>query len=331
VQPGQIHMLQPAGPQARHIDSLFTATFWIGLVAFAATITVFGLALRRGRRRVQQDEPPDESAEGEHGLKRAVTGATIATVVVLFVYLALSVRTGRALATLDGARGGRDGEHAVSPLTIEVVGHQWWWEIRYRDSVASRWLTTANELRLPVGRPVQIVGRSADVIHSFWVPNLHGKRDLVPGDESVSWLRADTPGVWYGQCAEFCGHQHAHMRLTVIAEPPERFDAWYAQQLKPAPEPITASERKGRDVFVSGSCMMCHAINGTPAGSRVGPDLTHLASRSRIAAGTLPNTRGHLAGWILDPQSIKPGTRMPPNALSPEDLHALLDYLQSLR
>jgi cytochrome c oxidase subunit 2 len=169
------------------------------------------------------------------------------------------------------------------------------------------------------------------VIHSFWIRELHGKQDMIPGRQNSTWLRADRPGVWKAQCAEFCGHQHAKMLFDVIAEPPERFRQWYVSQLASAQEPTDSSARRGRDVFMRGACILCHAINGTPAGSRVGPDLTHLASRPSIAAGTLPNTRGHLAGWIVDPQRIKPGARMPANQLSSADLSALLDYLQSLR
>ena len=169
------------------------------------------------------------------------------------------------------------------------------------------------------------------MIHSFWVPNLHGKTDLIPGRQTLTWVKADRPGTYRGQCAEFCGHQHAHMAFTVVAEPPEQFKAWYEAQLKPAAQPSTPAQARGQQVFLSSPCIMCHRVQGTDAGGRVGPDLTHVASRSHLAAGTLANTRGHLAGWVLDPQKIKPGTRMPPNNLEPADLQALLDYLQSLK
>src|SRR5581483_5301132 len=158
---------------------------------------------------------------------------------------------------------------------------------------------------------------SSDVIHSLWVPSLAGKKDLIPGHRTSLWLQADTPGVYRGQCAEFCGVQHAKMALLVIAEPPERYRTWLA--------------RRGLAVFLGSSCVLCHAIAGTPAASRMGPDLTHLASRRTLAAGSLPNRRGALAGWIADPQRIKPGSRMPPNPLGPGDLRALLAYLEGLR
>jgi cytochrome c oxidase subunit 2 len=173
--------------------------------------------------------------------------------------------------------------------------------------------------------------RSTDVIHSFWPPNLSPKRDLIPGYVNSLWFRADTPGIYRAQCAEYCGHQHAKMAMLVVAEPPDSFAQWLVQQRDTAHTPADSLGLRGQEVFLASSCVMCHAIAGTPAGSRIGPDLTHLASRRTIAAGTLPNNRGNLAGWIVDPQRIKPGAKMPPNQLSPPDLNALLAYLESLR
>jgi cytochrome c oxidase subunit 2 len=184
---------------------------------------------------------------------------------------------------------------------------------------------------VPVGRPVVVELRSADVIHGFWIPNLGVKRDLIPGETTSIWFQADAPGVYRGQCAEFCGHQHAKMALLVVAEPADSFAGWLARQRDSASTPADSLARRGQEVFLASSCVMCHAIQGTPAGSRVGPNLTHLAGRGTLAAGTLPNTRGNLAGWILDPQRIKPGVRMPPNEIAPDDLHALLAYLEGLK
>jgi cytochrome c oxidase subunit 2 len=172
---------------------------------------------------------------------------------------------------------------------------------------------------------------SNDVIHSFWIPNLHGKRDLVPGKPTRTFLRADRPGTYIGECAEFCGHQHATMRFVTVVEPEDRFERWLAAQRRPAPPPATDRTRRGQEVFLGATCAMCHAIQGTTALSRVGPDLTHLASRSMIASATLPNVRGHLAGWITDPQRVRPGVRMPPTIIAPADLQAMLDYLETLR
>jgi cytochrome c oxidase subunit 2 len=244
-----------------------------------------------------------------------------ATVVLLFVFLFPSVGTGRAIASLGSP-------HA---MTIAFVGHQWWWEVQYSDPVASNRITTANEIHIPVGEPVVLNLSSRDVIHSFWVPALHGKRDLLPGYETAFWIEAQYPGVYAGKCAEYCGEQHAHMAIQVLAEPRARFEEWLRQQRQPAPEPATDAERRGREVFLQAPCTQCHTIRGTSAGATVAPDLTHLATRLTLAAGTIPNTTGHLAGWVLDSQQVKPGNHMPPNGLKSEDLQALLAYLRSLR
>jgi cytochrome c oxidase subunit 2 len=170
-----------------------------------------------------------------------------------------------------------------------------------------------------------------DVIHSFWVPNLSGEKDLIPGKTTETWIQADAPGVYRGQCAEFCGHQHAKMAMEVVAESPEAFEQWAAHMREPAATPSDSMRQAGRQVFVASSCSNCHAVGGSPASGHVGPDLTHLASRHTIAAATLPNTRGNLAGWILDPQQIKPGAMMPPNSLDPDQLQSLLAYLEGLK
>jgi cytochrome c oxidase subunit 2 len=172
---------------------------------------------------------------------------------------------------------------------------------------------------------------STDVIHSFWVPNLHGKVDLIPTHENTVWIRADRAGTFRGQCAEFCGLQHANMGLVVVAEPPAAFEAWRRAQVAPARPPDTPEKASGEALFTSLPCALCHTIRGTPAGGRTGPDLTHLATRRTIAAGTLPNTRGHLAAWIVDPQGVKPGNAMPQNLMAAADLLALVDYLGSLQ
>jgi cytochrome c oxidase subunit 2 len=184
---------------------------------------------------------------------------------------------------------------------------------------------------VPTGRPIRLLLESADVIHSFWVPRLQGKKDLIPGHPAKLTFRVDHPGTFTGQCTEFCGLQHAHMGLTVIAEPPEQFEAWAKAQRRAPPEPATERQKHGRTVLESKTCAMCHTVAGTRARSRVGPILTHFASRGTIAAGAAPNERARLAEWIRDPQKLKPGTLMPANALSPADLEALLDYLESLK
>ena len=307
----------PGGPQAGRIYSLWIFMLIVSTVVFIAVVATALFAAWRAQRNSRSAYR--ETASGT--LSRAVAAATAVTVVILLGFFVYSVTTGRALASLP----------AESALTIQVTGRQWWWEIEYDDTVPSRRVVTANEIHIPVGVPVQIIGKSGDVIHSLWVPNLHGKKDLVPGHTTATWFQADTAGLYRAQCAEFCGHQHAKMALWVIAEPRAVYEKWYAGQLQTPPPPADSVTNAGQQVFLSKSCAMCHAIGGTLAGSRIGPDLTHLASRHSIAAGTLPNTRGNLASWILDPQGIKPGSRMPPNNLSPGDLNALLTYLHSLK
>ncbi|HEY0995954.1 MAG TPA: c-type cytochrome, partial [Gemmatimonadaceae bacterium] len=184
---------------------------------------------------------------------------------------------------------------------------------------------------IPVGEPVVLELESSDVIHSLWIPRLNGKVDLVPMHRNRLHLRADSAGRYLGECAEFCGHQHANMRLEIVAEPRADFERWYRAQLGTPAQPTDSLRRVGQGVFLGKGCPVCHNIAGTPASARSGPDLSHLASRRMIAAGTLPNTRGNLAGWILDPQGIKPGTKMPANQLLPSELEALLAYLESLR
>ena len=315
--PGTQAVHHPAGPHALLLDRLGDLMYGISAVVFVLVVAALVAAVLRRRR---PDESPEDPAR-ERRMHRVVILATGATVGVLAALTLVNHATGRQLTARPPAEA----------LQIRVTGRQWWWEVEYRDSIASHWATTANEIHVPVGRPVVVELRSADVNHSFWVPNLGVKRDLIPGEETSIWFRADTAGVYRGQCAEFCGHQHANMAVLVIAEPPERFNDWLVRQRDTASTPTDSLALRGQEVFLGSSCAMCHAVQGTPAGSRAGPNLTHVAARRTLAAGTLPNTRGNLAGWIVDPQRIKPGARMPPNSLSPDDLQALLAYLEGLR
>ena len=315
-------MFDTAGTQAEQIATLAWFIIGVSAVTYVLVLAATALAVRRARARRTRNELADTHPDTERRLTRNVGVATAVTTLLLLAYVTASARTGRAIAwPID----------AEQPLTIEVTGHQWWWQFRYRDTVPSNWLTTSNELHIPVGRPVRVILMSSDVIHSFWIPELHGKQDNIPGHRNTTWLRADRPGVWKARCAEFCGHQHAKMAFDVVAEAPARFNQWYLTQLASARPPIDSSAIHGHDVFVQRSCIMCHTIAGTPAGSSVGPDLTHLATRPSIAAGSMPNTRENLARWILNPQLIKPGVKMPPNPLSSADMNALLDYLETLR
>jgi len=317
------------GPQAGQIESLWWIYFWITFVIYLLVLAFLVMAVARRRREKKADDFAAEGAPQLHmpmGSQRRTTLvisiATGATLVTLLVLLFADFFTGRKLYALA-----KDPD----PIKIKVIGKQWWWEFRYEDELTSNVFTTANELHIPVGRTVHLDLTSQDVIHSFWIPNLAGKKDMIPGQQAAIRLRADEAGEYRGQCAEFCGHQHAHMRFVVLAEAPETFGTWLAESRKSAKEPETPSQKRGRDVFLGSSCVMCHTIAGTAARATVGPNLTHIASRKMIAAGALENNRGNLSGWILDPQHIKPGTRMPQNNINPPDLQALLDYLQSLK
>jgi cytochrome c oxidase subunit 2 len=310
-------VLNPNSPETRLIERLWDAMYLTSIVVFVLVVaTLLWAAFRR-----RPGEPPGPEPAGERGLTVAVASATGLTVLILFGFLVYDIVVGRQLTKNPGKEA----------LQIRVTGHQWWWEVQYRDSLPQNWVTTANEIHIPVGRPVVFELRSTDVIHSFWPPSLSQKRDLIPGNVNSLWFQADTPGVYRGQCAEYCGLQHAKMAFLVVAQRPDSFASWLARQRDTALTPTEEQTRRGQEVFLTSTCVMCHAISGTPAGSRIGPDLTHLASRRTIAAGTLPNTRGNLAGWILDPQRIKPGTKMPANQLDPADLQALLAYLESLK
>jgi cytochrome c oxidase subunit II len=306
--------LDSAGIQAARIEWLWWVMFWVCTFVFVLVVGAVALAVRQGRA-ARPERPP------ERRLIIGVATATGVTIVILFGLLVASVVTGRAVGSTPDP----------SSLTIRVVGHQWWWQIEYLNPQPSLRVTTANELHLPVGRPVIVQLQSADVIHSFWVPNLHGKTDLIPGRLTATWLQADRPGIYRGQCAEYCGAQHAHMALTVVAESSDDFEKWIVGQRTNPPPPATPDQSRGLNIVERGPCAMCHTIRGTKAGARFGPDLTHFASRSTIGAGAAPNTRGYLAGWIADPQHLKPGNRMPPTGLAPEDLQAVLAYLETLR
>lgn len=311
-------MLDPAGPRAARVEELWWFAFWVAAAVYVATMGALWWAAASARLRAREGKPLPEAGRRP---TRTVTAAVGATVAILLVFFAYDLSVGRTLASP------RDPYRAF----VKVTGYQWWWKVEYPDSLPARWITDANEIHIPTGRPVLVELASNDVIHSLWVPRLGGKKDLIPRYKDTLWLQADRPGAFRAQCAEFCGHQHAKMALHVVAHAPNDWEAWRAQARLPARRPADSLAVRGQEVFLSGSCAMCHAIAGTPAGSRVGPDLTHLASRRTIAAGTLPNTKGNLAAWITDPQRIKPGTTMPPNELSPADLEALLAYLTSLR
>jgi cytochrome c oxidase subunit 2 len=237
-----------------------------------------------------------------------------------------------ALAIASFAADRSMAKAAVHPgLSITVTANQWWWDVQYNATDPSKIIRTANELHLPVGVPARIILHSNDVIHSFWVPSLAGKEDLIPGRETDVTITPRKIGIYRGQCAEFCGVQHAHMALVVNVDSYADFIKWWDRQMQPAPPPNNPLALAGYNIVTTRQCASCHAITGTPAGGTIAPDLTHLAGRRTIAAGTLPMGKANLYGWIADPQGIKPGSKMPVVGLEPNELHAVVAYLETLK
>ncbi|MER9827758.1 cytochrome c oxidase subunit II [Mesorhizobium sp. M0134] len=311
--------LDPKGPAAGELAWLIW--FFTALCTVVWLLVLAVLIMPLARRAAPLGDPLVLDAAAERSKMRIVVAALAATALILVGLTLLSYFANRTLAAI--------GSDAA--LTIRVTAHQWWWEVRYENDQPNRILTTANEIHIPAGEPVRLVVTSTDVIHSFWVPNLSGKLDLIPGHENVLDLKADKPGVYRGQCAEFCGAQHANMSTFIIAEPRPVFDAWLNDQLRPAAAPVSAEAKTGHDLFLKRPCVMCHKIGGTIAGGTVAPDLTHIASRRTLAAGTLAMSRGNLAAWIADPQGIKPGAHMPVVGLNGDELNAIVAYLEGLK
>lgn len=338
-------IVHPAGPDAAEIALLW----WIMFGAFTGVfILVMVLLLQAIFRSSGQPLSAPVSSPRNFGTMPPwgrtgfiVAGGVILPIFVLtplYVYslvVSTKLRAPRETRAVSTERRAPSPAPSVSDspqvpseaLTVRVVGHMWWWEVRYPDSG----IVSANEIHIPVGKRVRLELASADVIHSFWVPRLNGKRDLIPGVENTFWIQADAPGVYRGQCAEYCGTQHANMAFEVIALPVEEFDAWLIARSKPSPEPDMPATKRGQQVFLNAGCVQCHTIEGTRAAGNVGPDLTHLGSRRMIGGVMLSNTRGNLAGWIADPRAIKPGIKMPRTYLEADDMQALLTYLESLK
>lgn len=308
-----VESLAPVTRQGRAISGLFWLTLGLSAAVFALVLGLLAYALVRFRAR-GDGEPDPEQVAGSRRVELLATGIPLLLVVVLF---ALTVRV---LNVVNAA--------PANPLRVQVIGRQWWWEYRYPDLG----VVTANELRVPVGEPVELSVESADVIHSFWVPALGWKSDAIPGKPNQMRFEATQPGRFEGACAEFCGKQHAWMRSVVVVEPRDQFDAWIQGQRASAVEPTGEPAARGRAVLLGQTCVSCHAIRGTTAQATVGPDLTHLGSRPTLGAGVLANNPENLRRWIRDAQEIKPGVLMPPYRDMPEaDLAALVAYLSGLK
>ncbi|MFL5297877.1 MAG: cytochrome c oxidase subunit II [Phenylobacterium sp.] len=315
-------MLDPAGDQSRSIDVV-----WRTMLAVCGTMYLLVMAflawalLRAWSRRRQEPQPPVAGhTAAEPVLERSLTAWAGLIVAGLIGLVTVSFLVDRSLA-----------EAGTDPLKVKVTAHQWWWQVEYQGDQPSDQVTTANELRLPLNRPAVIELHADDVIHSFWVPNLAGKVDLIPGRTNYVAVTPRRAGAFRGQCAEFCGLEHAKMAFDVQVESPASFEAWRKSQVQDAQDPTDPQAIHGRDVFTSKACALCHRVSGTEAGATNGPDLTHLMGRAHIAAGALPNTRAGLQAWIADPQGVKPGTPMPRVSLSSQDLNDLVTYLETLK
>ena len=302
-------VLHPAGPQAQAIADIGWVLILGGTLIFAGVMLLLARSLRR-------------RADAVDTRRWLLGGGIVFPGVVLVALLAWSLAHAPPWKPVPPA----------DALVISVHGRMWWWEVRYRDPATGADIRTANEIRIPVGRPVYLALSSEDVIHSFWVPQLGGKTDMVPGRLQHLLLAADRAGTYRGQCAEFCGEQHARMALHVVAAPREDFDAWLAAQARPATPPATARQAAGREAFLARRCDACHTVRGVTGDSRLGPDLTHVGSRLHLGAGTLPNDAAARAHWFAHVQQAKPGARMPSSPqLEAATLDAMADWLGSLR
>ncbi len=304
--------LHPVSDFAHRLDDLFRTILWWAIGVFVVVQGVLVYTLIRFRSR-----PGDPRPRPIHGHTLLEIGWTLAPALILVV---IAIPTIRTIFVVDSPPEGE-------ALTIEVVGRQWWWEFRYPESG----VVTANEAHIPVGRTVAFRLRTADVLHSFWVPRLGGKRDLVPGRENLLWFRADSVGTYPGQCAEYCGTSHALMGLRIIVDSPAEFEAWTDRMAAAAESPSDRDASRGRSVFMSNACVGCHRIGGTAAAGVFGPDLTHLASRGTIAAGVLENSAENMARWLRNPQEVKPGNLMGHIQLTDDQILQLTAYLMSLR
>ncbi len=302
-------ILDPQGPEARKVADAWWLMFGLATAVYVVVAGLILFAIVRNRR---GDAPT--SRLNDHAF--VVIGGLLVPVAILAILAVVTVRT------TNDVRQPAQGE-----LRVDVDAHDWWWEVRYPVSG----IVTANEIHVPVGRQVAVNIHTADVIHSFWVPQLAGKLDAIPGQDNVLRFTAERAGVYRGECAEFCGIQHANMNFLVIAEAPTRFGQWEQTEVQGAGLPTSNETERGRLVFERESCAGCHTIRGTSATGTLGPDLTHIGSRRTLGAATVPNNTGNLTGWIEDAQAYKPGNKMPPIALGLDDLRALVAYLEGQR
>jgi len=320
--------LDAHGPAAEQIAFLswFMTILFIVVTLIMWALLGWGFWKRRGT--LAEHAPITESG----GQAWIAIGGLAVPLIILTVIFILGLRLlaafpihGMNMANMAGMK-----DEAMKP-SILIVGHQWWWEVHYLGDQPDQQFTTANEIHIPAERPITIELQSRDVMHSFWVPSLHGKVDLIPGRSNFIRIEASKPGNYQGQCAEYCGAQHAHMRLLVVAQNPDEFELWSEQQRKPASDPTSEDAMAGQQVFRDGPCAMCHRIRGTSAGGSVAPDLTHIAGRRFIASNSFPNNTAYLEAWVTHAQSLKPEAEMPDLTMfTGKQLRQLVAYLQQL-
>lgn len=317
--PSTFPVFDPASPQAESIRDLFVQVLFISAVIFAIVSGLICIALVKFR--ASETLPVQDF--GSH--KKEIAWILGPVIVVIWI-AAISIKLILTVNALPPQYA--QGETASdSEVDIFIKGHQWWWEVRY----AASGIVSANEIHIPTGKKLRVKLQSDDVIHSFWVPQLSRKMDAIPGHENYIWLEADSPGVYQGRCAEYCGTQHAWMNFQVIAHDPADFDAWQQQEQKVALTPTTGQAAAGAELFMKLTCSQCHAIAGTGAKEDFAPNLTHVAGRRELAAGAIPYSPENLRTWLANPQAIKPGCKMPNFKLSDEHLDQLVAYLETLR
>lgn len=318
-----------SGPAARHIAQLSWLMVILFLVISGIMAGLIAFAFYRRRGTLAEHEPI-ESGGGEGWIVIGGLGIPFVILTVLFI-LGLQLLASYPINPMHGPEKMRSMAHSMKP-EIVVIGHQWWWEIHYVGDDPSQEVITANELHLPVGRTVNVEVETADVIHSFWIPALHGKVDMIPSQKNYIRLEASRPGEFSGQCAEFCGEEHARMRLLAIAQEPAEYQAWLAAQRQPGHEPTTPDAIAGKQVFLNAPCAFCHEVRGTTAGGTVAPDLTHIGSRKMIASDMFINNNAYLEAWITHAQTLKPDCLMPNiTQFSGVQLQQLVAYLRQLQ
>ena len=307
-------VLAPASPTAARIADLSWTLFWVAVAVFVVVEALLIYAIFRFRAR--GEEAAEEEPRQIYGHTKLEIVWTAVPAIVLVGVTILMVGTMTAVA-----------QPPPDSIQVHVVGHQWWWEVSY----PYEGVTTANEIHVPVGRPVRVTVAAADVVHSLWVPELGGKIDLIPGTVNETWFQADKAGVFEGHCTEFCGVQHAMMGFLVVSEPAEEYEAWLQRQKAPAVTPTKGIAKQGMEQFLNSPCIGCHAVKGTRAQGVMGPDLTHVGSRRTLAANSLPNTPENMRGWLANPDQVKEGSKMPNLHLSPEVVEQMATYLESLK